>query len=137
MTLFSELGLDRTSMKSIEKMGFEEASPIQAQTIPLALEGKDIIGQAQTGTGKTAAFGIPLMENIDIKTKIFKGLLLHQHVNLRFKFQKNFSKLVTENVHVYLAVYGGQDIDRQIRALKKKPHIIVGTPGRLIRPYQT
>ena len=62
LTLFSELGLDRTSLKSIEKMGFEEASPIQAQTIPLALEGKDIIGQAQTGTGKTAAFGIPLME---------------------------------------------------------------------------
>ena len=69
MTLFSELGLQKSTMRSIEKMGFEEATPIQAETIPVALEGKDVIGQAQTGTGKTVAFGIPLMEKIDTKAR--------------------------------------------------------------------
>ena len=132
MTLFSELGLDRTSMKSIEKMGFEEASPIQAQTIPLALEGKDIIGQAQTGTGKTAAFGIPLIENIDIKDDNIQGIVIAPTRELAIQVSEELFKLGYGKRARVLAVYGGQDIDRQIRALKKKPHIIVGTPGRLL-----
>ncbi|MEJ9232686.1 DEAD/DEAH box helicase [Peribacillus butanolivorans] len=132
MTLFSELGLDRTSMKSIEKMGFEEASPIQAQTIPLALEGKDIIGQAQTGTGKTAAFGIPLMENIDISNESVQGIVIAPTRELAIQVSEELFKLGYGKRARVLAVYGGQDIDRQIRALKKKPHIIVGTPGRLL-----
>ena len=132
MTLFSELGLDRTSMKSIEKMGFEEASPIQAQTIPLALEGKDIIGQAQTGTGKTAAFGIPLMENIDIDNENVQGIVIAPTRELAIQVSEELFKLGYGKRARVLAVYGGQDIDRQIRALKKKPHIIVGTPGRLL-----
>ncbi|MFJ7640686.1 DEAD/DEAH box helicase [Peribacillus sp. NPDC097264] len=132
MTLFSELGLDRTSMKSIEKMGFEEASPIQAQTIPLALEGKDIIGQAQTGTGKTAAFGIPLMENIDIANENVQGIVIAPTRELAIQVSEELFKLGYGKRARVLAVYGGQDIDRQIRALKKKPHIIVGTPGRLL-----
>ncbi len=132
MTLFSELGLDRTSMKSIEKMGFEEASPIQAQTIPLALEGKDIIGQAQTGTGKTAAFGIPLMEKIDIKDENIQGIVIAPTRELAIQVSEELFKLGYGKRARVLAVYGGQDIDRQIRALKKKPHIIVGTPGRLL-----
>ncbi|MFB5285059.1 DEAD/DEAH box helicase [Peribacillus sp. Hz7] len=132
MTLFSELGLDRTSMKSIEKMGFEEASPIQAQTIPLALEGKDIIGQAQTGTGKTAAFGIPLMENIDINDENVQGIVIAPTRELAIQVSEELFKLGYGKRARVLAVYGGQDIDRQIRALKKKPHIIVGTPGRLL-----
>ncbi|MFS0671353.1 DEAD/DEAH box helicase [Peribacillus frigoritolerans] len=132
MTLFSELGLDRTSMKSIEKMGFEEASPIQAQTIPLALEGKDIIGQAQTGTGKTAAFGIPLMENIDINNENVQGIVIAPTRELAIQVSEELFKLGYGKRARVLAVYGGQDIDRQIRALKKKPHIIVGTPGRLL-----
>ena len=132
MTLFSELGLDRTSMKSIEKMGFEEASPIQAQTIPLALEGKDIIGQAQTGTGKTAAFGIPLMENIDINNENVQGIVIAPTRELAIQVSEELFKLGYGKRARVLAVYGGQDIDRQIRALRKKPHIIVGTPGRLL-----
>ena len=132
MTLFSELGLDRSSMRSIEKMGFEEASPIQAQTIPLALEGKDIIGQAQTGTGKTAAFGIPLMEKIDIKDENIQGIVVAPTRELAIQVSEELFKLGYGKRARVLAVYGGQDIDRQIRALKKKPHIIVGTPGRLL-----
>jgi len=132
LTLFSELGLDRTSMKSIEKMGFEEASPIQSQTIPLALEGKDIIGQAQTGTGKTAAFGIPLMENIDINNENVQGIVIAPTRELAIQVSEELFKLGYGKRARVLAVYGGQDIDRQIRALKKKPHIIVGTPGRLL-----
>ncbi|MBA9029222.1 MULTISPECIES: DEAD/DEAH box helicase [Bacillaceae] len=132
MTLFSELGLDRTSMKSIERMGFEEASPIQAQTIPLALEGKDIIGQAQTGTGKTAAFGIPLIENIDLKDDNVQGIVIAPTRELAIQVSEELFKLGYGKRTRVMAVYGGQDIDRQIRALKKKPHIVVGTPGRLL-----
>ncbi|MES1042679.1 DEAD/DEAH box helicase [Peribacillus simplex] len=113
-------------------MGFEEASPIQAQTIPLALEGKDIIGQAQTGTGKTAAFGIPLMENIDINNENVQGIVIAPTRELAIQVSEELFKLGYGKRARVLAVYGGQDIDRQIRALKKKPHIIVGTPGRLL-----
>ncbi|RFU67887.1 DEAD/DEAH box helicase [Bacillus sp. V59.32b] len=132
MTLFSELGLDRTTMKSIEKMGFEEATPIQAQTIPLGLEGKDLIGQAQTGTGKTVAFGIPLMEKIDLKDENVQGIIIAPTRELAIQVSEELFKLGYGKRARVLAVYGGQDIDRQIRALKKKPHIIVGTPGRLL-----
>ena len=82
-------------------MGFEEPSPIQAETIPLGLQSKDIIGQAQTGTGKTAAFGIPMIEKIELRMNNIQGLLLHQHVNLRFKYRKSFTKLVMQKRHVY------------------------------------
>ena len=88
---FNELGLDSALLESIEKMGFEEATPIQAQTIPKALAGLDVIGQAQTGTGKTAAFGLPMLQKIDPSKKAYKDLLSHQLVNLRFKHKKNCS----------------------------------------------
>lgn len=132
MTLFSELGLDKSTLRSIEKMGFEEATPIQAQTIPVALEGKDIIGQAQTGTGKTAAFGIPLMEKIDPKAEHVQGIVIAPTRELAIQVSEELFKLGFGKRIRVLAVYGGQDIERQIRALKKKPHIIVGTPGRLL-----
>ena len=85
---FNELGLDSALLESIEKMGFEEATPIQAQTIPKALAGLDVIGQAQTGTGKTASFGFK--KSTQVK-KAYKDLLSHQLVNLRFKHKKNCS----------------------------------------------
>ncbi|MEH6941960.1 DEAD/DEAH box helicase [Bacillus sp. JJ722] len=132
MTLFSELGLQKSTMRSVEKMGFEEATPIQAQTIPVALEGKDIIGQAQTGTGKTAAFGIPLMEKIDTNAEHVQGIVIAPTRELAIQVSEELYKLGFGKRVRVLAVYGGQDIDRQIRALKKKPHIIVGTPGRLL-----
>ncbi|PLT33580.1 hypothetical protein CUU64_12865 [Bacillus sp. V5-8f] len=113
-------------------MGFEEATPIQAQTIPLGLEGKDLIGQAQTGTGKTVAFGIPLMEKIDLKNDNVQGIIIAPTRELAIQVSEELFKLGYGKRARVLAVYGGQDIDRQIRALKKKPHIIVGTPGRLL-----
>ena len=101
MTKFSDLNLSASTLKSIKRMGFEEATPIQASTIPVGLEGKDIIGQAQTGTGKTTAFGIPMIEKIDMKNVTFKLLLLHQLVNLRSRYQKNYIVLEPTSVHVY------------------------------------
>ena len=132
MTLFSELGLQKSTMRSVEKMGFEEATPIQAETIPVALQGKDVIGQAQTGTGKTAAFGIPLMEKIDVKAEHVQGIVIAPTRELAIQVSEELFKLGYGKRVRVLAVYGGQDIDRQMRALKKKPHIIVGTPGRLL-----
>ncbi|MFC3882477.1 degradosome RNA helicase CshA [Bacillus songklensis] len=113
-------------------MGFEEATPIQAQTIPLALEGEDVIGQAQTGTGKTAAFGIPLTEKIDTKIERIQGIVIAPTRELAIQVSEELYKIGRHKRTRVLAIYGGQDISRQIRSLKKNPHIIVGTPGRLL-----
>lgn len=113
-------------------MGFEEATPIQSETIPLALEGHDLIGQAQTGTGKTAAFGIPLIEKVDVNVDAIQGLIIAPTRELAVQVSEELYKIgQTKRVRV-LSIYGGQDISRQIRALKKHPHIIVGTPGRML-----
>ncbi|MEI5909384.1 DEAD/DEAH box helicase [Bacillus spongiae] len=132
MTKFSDLQLSPLTLKSVEKMGFEEATPIQAGTIPLSLEGKDIIGQAQTGTGKTAAFGIPLIEKINEKDASVQGLIIAPTRELAIQVSEELYKIGQDKRVRVLAVYGGQDIQRQIRSMKKRPHIIVGTPGRLL-----
>ncbi len=132
LTKFSELGISPNTLKSIHKMGFEEATPIQAGTIPLGLAGKDIIGQAQTGTGKTAAFGIPLVEKIDVKSSAIQGIIIAPTRELAIQVSEELYKIGSA-LHIrVLAVYGGQEISRQIRAMKKYPHIIVGTPGRIL-----
>ncbi len=132
LATFNELGISENLMKSISKMGFEEATPIQAQTIPLALGGSDVIGQAQTGTGKTAAFGIPLIENVDIKNDNIQGIVIAPTRELAIQVAEELNKIGQFNRVRILPIYGGQDISRQIRSLKKYPHIIVGTPGRVI-----
>ncbi|WP_449538585.1 DEAD/DEAH box helicase [Ferdinandcohnia sp. Marseille-Q9671] len=132
LATFNELGISQDLMKSISKMGFEEATPIQAQTIPLALKGNDVIGQAQTGTGKTAAFGIPLIENIDVKNDNIQGIVIAPTRELAIQVSEELNKIGHFNRIRILPIYGGQDISRQIRSLKKYPHIIVGTPGRVI-----
>ncbi|MDR4888265.1 DEAD/DEAH box helicase [Fredinandcohnia sp. QZ13] len=132
MAAFNELGISEDLMKSINQMGFEEATPIQSQTIPLALEGHDVIGQAQTGTGKTAAFGIPLIENVDIKNDNIQGIVIAPTRELAIQVSEELHKIGRYNRVRILPIYGGQDITRQIRSLKKHPHIIVGTPGRVI-----
>ncbi|RFB10279.1 DEAD/DEAH box helicase [Bacillus sp. HNG] len=132
MAAFNELGISEDLMKSISQMGFEEATPIQSQTIPLALEGHDVIGQAQTGTGKTAAFGIPLIENVDIKSDNIQGIVIAPTRELAIQVSEELHKIGRFNRVRILPIYGGQDITRQIRSLKKHPHIIVGTPGRVI-----
>ncbi|KMY52798.1 DEAD/DEAH box helicase [Bacillus sp. FJAT-27231] len=132
MTKFKDLNLSETTLKAIDKMGFEEATPIQAQTIPAGLEGKDIIGQAQTGTGKTTAFGVPMIEKIDTNNHTVQGLVIAPTRELAIQVSEELYKIGSGKRVGILAVYGGQDIQRQIRALKKRPHIIVGTPGRIL-----
>lgn len=119
-------------MKALEKMGFEEATPIQAETIPLAMQGKDVIGQAQTGTGKTAAFGIPMIEKIDKSAKTIQGLVVAPTRELAIQVAEEINRLGRFKGIRTLPVYGGQHMDRQIRALKDGPHIVVATPGRLL-----
>lgn len=113
-------------------MGFEEATPIQEGTIKFALEGRDIIGQAQTGTGKTAAFGIPIIEKIDTNNPDIQALIIAPTRELAIQVSEELYKIGYDKRVKILSVYGGQDIGRQIRALKNKPQIIVGTPGRII-----
>ncbi len=113
-------------------MGFEEATPIQEGTITYAMEGKDIIGQAQTGTGKTAAFGIPMIEKIDPKNPNVQALIIAPTRELAIQVSEELYKLGYDKKVRLLSVYGGQEISRQIRALKNKPQVIVGTPGRIL-----
>lgn len=129
---FNELGLDNEMLKSIEAMGFDEATPIQSATIPLTLTGKDVIGQAQTGTGKTAAFGIPLIQNIDPKDDNIQALIISPTRELAMQTQQELYRLGKDKHARVQVVYGGSDIRRQIRDLKRKPQILVGTPGRLL-----
>ncbi|MDR0922114.1 MAG: DEAD/DEAH box helicase [Lactobacillales bacterium] len=129
---FKELGLSEDLLQSIERAGFEEATPIQAETIPLALEGKDVIGQAQTGTGKTAAFGLPMLQKIDTSNRDLQGLVIAPTRELAIQTQEELYRLGRDKKIRVQAVYGGADIGRQIRGLKDHPHIVVGTPGRML-----
>ena len=132
MTNFSELNISETTLKSVKRMGFEEATPIQEGTIKFAMEGRDIIGQAQTGTGKTAAFGIPLIEKVDPKNSNIQGLIIAPTRELAIQVSEELYKIGQDKRVKILSVYGGQEIGRQIRALKNNPHVIVGTPGRIL-----
>ena len=130
---FSELGLNDALLKAIKRSGFEEATPIQEQTIPLALQGKDVIGQAQTGTGKTAAFGLPILQNIDKKEKAIQAVIIEPTRELAIQTQEELYRLGRDEKARVQVVYGGADIGRQIRSLKNHvPAILVGTPGRLL-----
>ena len=133
VTKFEELQLDDRIIRAITEMGFEEASPIQAQAITVVLEGRDMIGQAQTGTGKTAAFGLPLLQKVDPKVKKLQAVVLLPTRELAIQVAeelRRFAKFM-HGIKV-LPVYGGQDIVRQIRALKDGTQIVVGTPGRVM-----
>jgi ATP-dependent RNA helicase DeaD len=131
LTSFLELGLSPQLLQAIHQMGYKEATDIQAKTIPITLSGKDLIGQAQTGTGKTAAFGIPLVEKIDPLKESVQALVIAPTRELAIQVAEEVNRIGQWKHVQALPVYGGQDIDRQIRALKKRPQIIVGTPGRL------
>lgn len=130
---FEELPLDERILRAVADMGFEETSPIQAKAIPVQLEGKDIIGQAQTGTGKTAAFGIPLLQKIDPKNKKLQAIALCPTRELAIQVAEEIRNLAKymHGIKV-LPIYGGQDIVRQIRGLKDGTQIIIGTPGRVM-----
>lgn len=132
MKKFGEIDLSRKILQAVTEMGFEEPSPIQAQTIPLALEGHDVIGQAQTGTGKTAAFGIPTVEKTAEKSRHIQALVLTPTRELAIQTAEELNKIGKFKRVRTLPVYGGQSIERQIRALERGVQIIVGTPGRLL-----
>ncbi len=129
---FSELNLDATLLKAIDRVGFKEPTPIQAATIPLVLTGVDVIGQAQTGTGKTAAFGLPMLNAVDVNNPNVQGLIISPTRELAVQTQEELQRLGRDKHVRVQVVFGGADINRQIRNLKNKPQIVVGTPGRLI-----
>lgn len=130
---FDELELNEKILRAVTDMGFEAASPIQAQAIPVQLQGSDIIGQAQTGTGKTAAFGIPLLQKVDPKSKKLQAIALCPTRELAIQVADEVRRLAKymHGIKV-LPIYGGQDIVKQIRSLKDGTQIIIGTPGRVM-----
>ncbi|KUG02727.1 cold-shock dead-box protein a [hydrocarbon metagenome] len=132
MRTFNELALAPSIIQAIQSMGFEEATPIQEKTIPIALMGRDLIGRAQTGTGKTAAYGIPLVDRCDVNLEQIQGVVITPTRELAIQVAEELNRIGHFKNVKSLPIYGGQEIDRQIKALRKRPSIIVGTPGRLM-----
>ena len=130
---FKDLNISPEIQKAVADMGFEEATPIQTLAIPKILAHKDVIGQAQTGTGKTAAFGIPLLQNINSKNRNLQAIILCPTRELAIQVAEELRKLSSylPDINV-IPIYGGQPIERQIKALKKGVQIIIGTPGRVM-----
>ncbi len=130
---FNELEVSENIRKALDELGFEYATPIQAQSIPFILEGRDVIGLAQTGTGKTLAFGLPILEKIDKNSDKVQVLVLSPTRELALQITNELRKFCAfeEGVRM-LTVYGGESIEKQILALKKRPQIVVGTPGRIM-----
>ncbi|MDF2540889.1 MAG: cshA [Herbinix sp.] len=130
---FEEMDLNPQILRAVEEMGFEELSPIQAKAIPAILSGKDIVGQAQTGTGKTAAFGIPLLQSIDQRERALQAVVLCPTRELAIQVAEEFRKLALFMHGIKtLPIYGGQEISKQIRSLKAGTQIMIGTPGRVM-----
>ncbi len=130
---FDELQLDERILRAVTDMGFEATTPIQAQAIPVQLEGRDVIGQAQTGTGKTAAFGIPLLQKINPKSRKLQAIALCPTRELAIQVAEEVRRLAQHMKGIkVLPIYGGQDIVRQIRGLREGVQIVIGTPGRVM-----
>jgi ATP-dependent RNA helicase DeaD len=132
MQSFRDLPLSKEVLKSVEDLGFESLFPIQAQAITPLLEGKDVIGQARTGTGKTAAFGVPMVERLNPEVRKIQGLVLTPTRELAVQVADNIKLFAKYKKLKVLPVYGGEPIHKQIRALGHGIHIVVGTPGRII-----
>lgn len=130
-TKFEELNLSKDLLKAITDLGFKETTPIQAQAIPEILAGHDVIGQASTGTGKTAAFALPAIEKIDPSIKAPQILVLCPTRELAIQVAAETNKFLKYKRNLLaIPIYGGQPIERQFYALRKGPQIIIGTPGR-------
>lgn len=130
---FKELGIQERFIDLLLQNGIGEPTPIQKETIPVILEGKDVVGQAQTGTGKTLAFVLPLLQKIDVERDAIQGLIVAPTRELAIQITAEVRKLTEAlgEIHV-LAVYGGQDVIAQMHRLQGKVHVVVGTPGRLL-----
>ncbi|MEW6156179.1 MAG: DEAD/DEAH box helicase [Verrucomicrobiota bacterium] len=131
--LFSELGLSDELLKAIDKLGFEQAAPIQALAIPSLMHGRDVVGQSQTGSGKTAAFAIPAIEKVDVSQRVTQILILCPTRELAVQVAEEVHKLALfkRGLHA-LPIYGGQSYDRQFFGLRQGAHIVIGTPGRIM-----
>lgn len=130
---FSDLGLDEDLLATLREVGYETPSPIQAATIPLLLEGRDVVGLAQTGTGKTAAFALPILSGVDITDKHPQALILAPTRELALQVCEAFERYAAHKPGIkVLPVYGGQSYGPQLSALRRGVHIVVGTPGRII-----
>ena len=130
---FEEMNINEKLKMGIKDMGFEVGTPIQIEAIPHILDGKDVIGIAQTGTGKTCAFGLPILNNVDRNNKDVQALILSPTRELAVQITEELGSMAKYDEKIKIvSVYGGQPIERQISALKKKPQIIVGTPGRVM-----
>ncbi|MCK9277871.1 MAG: DEAD/DEAH box helicase [Methanoculleus sp.] len=130
---FKEFNISQKTLRAIEDMGFEEPTPIQVSTIPAILEGRDVTGQAQTGTGKTAAFGVPAIERVDTESRETQVLVLSPTRELAIQTAEEFARLAKYQRGInILPIYGGQPIERQFRGLQRGAQIVVGTPGRVL-----
>ena len=129
---FENLGLSEARVSQLEKLGFTTPTSIQSQAIPELLAGRDVVGQSQTGTGKTAAFSLPMLEQIDINQKAVQALILAPTRELAVQVSVAINTFIGDQGLRVLAIYGGQAIDRQILQLKRGVHIVVGTPGRVL-----
>ncbi|QPG05300.1 DEAD/DEAH box helicase [Salinimonas marina] len=130
---FKDLNLPQPILQALEKVGYEKPSPIQAESIPLLMQGHDLLGQAQTGTGKTAAFALPMLANIDPEAKLPQLLVLAPTRELAIQVAEAFQVYASFSQKIkVLPVYGGQSYDNQIRQLKRGVQVVVGTPGRII-----
>src|SRR5665213_1131576 len=131
--LFSELGLSPELLKAIDQLGFEQAAPIQAEAIPILMQGRDVVGQSQTGSGKTAAFAAPAIEKVDVTKRDTQVLILCPTRELAIQVSEEVHKLALfkRGLHA-LPVYGGQSYDRQLVGLRQGAHIVIGTPGRVM-----
>ncbi|EMA6343977.1 DEAD/DEAH box helicase [Bacillus cytotoxicus] len=130
---FLELGISETFQHTLRENGIAEATPIQEKAIPVIMDGKDVIGQAKTGTGKTLAFVLPILENIDPNANDIQALIVAPTRELALQITTEIKKMLIhkQDIHV-LAIYGGQDVEQQMKKLKGNTHIVVATPGRLL-----
>ncbi|MEO1466142.1 MAG: DEAD/DEAH box helicase, partial [Cyanobacteria bacterium J06633_1] len=132
-TTFKDLGLSAATLTQLEQLGFTEPTQIQQDAVPALLDGKDIVGQSQTGTGKTAAFSLPALEIVDADNKAVQALILTPTRELAQQVGQAIGDFTSREQRVYsLTVYGGQSIERQISRLRRGVQIVVGTPGRVI-----
>jgi ATP-dependent RNA helicase DeaD len=131
--LFADLGLSDALLQAIGRLGYEKAAPVQAEAIPLILAGNDVVGQSQTGSGKTAAFSIPTVEFVDPKNRAVQAVVLCPTRELAVQVSEEVYKLSAYKRGIHsVPIYGGQSYDRQIKALKQGVQIVIGTPGRLL-----
>src|SRR5947208_1883640 len=129
---FAAFSLSRPVLRALKEMGFEEPTPVQAKAIPLLLEGRDVVAQALTGTGKTAAFAIPLVEAVEPGRNVVQAVVLAPTRELAVQVAEQLELVGRYRNLRFVAIYGGQPIDRQLRVLNRGVHVVVATPGRLL-----